>query len=400
MGRLLSPEGHDSVTTGSERHERGTAREVGLTFLRLGLISFGGPLAQVAVMREELVRRRGWLSDAAFLDLVAATNLLPGPNGTELAIHLGARRAGIRGLFAAGLAFIVPAALLVGMLAWLYVSYGSTPTLQTVLGGIKPVVIGIVVAALVGLGRRLLDRPGLVLLALGAAAVYLVGVNELLILAVGAAVPVLLALPAASRGGSPAVLLTSLAVGAAATVPITLGGIAAVFLKIGALLFGSGYVLLAFLRADLVERLGWLTDRQLLDAVSAGQVTPGPLFTTATFVGYLLAGPAGALVATIAIFTPAFVFAALLGRLVGWLRRHDLASRALDGLNAASLGLMGGVALLLGRAALTGPSGETFDPWWAVAMALATVLAIHGRLGPTPLVAAGAGVGLLRWLVA
>lgn len=400
MGRLLSPERHESVAAGSEPHERGTAREVGLTFLRIGLISFGGPLAQVAVMREELVRRRGWLSDAAFLDLVAATNLLPGPNGTELAIHLGARRAGIRGLVAAGLAFIVPAALLVGVLAWLYVSYGSTPTLQAVLGGIKPVVIGIVVAALAGLGHRLLDRPGLILLALGAAAAYLLGVNELLILAVGAAVPVLLALPALPRAGSSAALLTSVAVGAAVTAPVTLGGIAAVFLKIGALLFGSGYVLLAFLRADLVERLGWLTDRQLLDAVSAGQVTPGPLFTTATFVGYLLAGPAGAVVATVAIFTPAFVFAALLGPLVGWLRRHGLASRALDGLNAASLGLMGGVAVLLGGAALTGPTGEVFDPWWAAAMALATVLAIQGRVGPTLLVAAGGGIGLLRWLVA
>jgi chromate transporter len=286
------------------------------------------------------------------------------------------------------------------VLAWLYVSYGTTPTLQAVLGGIKPVVIGIVVAALAGLGRRLLDRPALILLALGAAAVYLVGVNELLILAVGAAVPVLLALPAASRARSSAALLTSLAVGGAATVPVTLEAIAAVFLKIGTLLFGSGYVLLAFLRADLVERLGWLTDRQLLDAVIAGQVTPGPLFTTATFVGYLLAGPAGAVVATIAIFTPAFVFAALLGPLVGWLRRHELASRALDGLNAASLGLMGGVAVLLGRAALSGPSGEPFDPWWAAAMVLATVLAVQGRVGPTLLVAAGAGLGLLRWLLA
>jgi chromate transporter len=398
VGRLLSPEGHEPVASGTEPQERGTAREVGLTFLRLGLISFGGPLAQVAIMREELVRRRGWLSDAAFLDLVAATNLLPGPNGTELAIHLGARRAGIRGLFAAGLAFIAPAALLVGVLAWLYVSYGSTPTLQAVLGGIKPVVIGIVVAALAGLARRLLDRPALVLLALGAAALYLVGVNELLILAVGAGLPVLLALPAARRAGS-AALFTSLAVAAAATVPVSLPAIAAVFLKIGALLFGSGYVLLAFLRADLVERLGWLTDQQLLDAVIAGQVTPGPLFTTATFVGYLLAGPAGAVVATIAIFTPAFVFAALLGPLVVWLRAHGLASRALDGLNAASLGLMGGVAVLLGRAALAGPSGDPFDPWWAAAMVLATVLAIGGRVGPTLLVAAGAGAGLLRWLV-
>jgi chromate transporter len=400
VGRLLSPEGQGSVTAESKPEERGTSREVGLTFLRLGLISFGGPLAQVAIMREELVRRRGWLSDAAFLDLVAATNLLPGPNGTELAIHLGARRAGVRGLFAAGLAFIVPAAVLVGVLAWLYVSYGSTPTLQSVLGGIKPVAIGIVVAALAGLGRRMLDRPALILLALGAAAVYLVGVNELLILAVGAAVPVLLALPAASRAGSPAAVFMPLALGAAAAVPVTLWGIAAVFLKIGAVLFGSGYVLLAFLRADLVERLGWLTDQQLLDAIIAGQVTPGPLFTTATFVGYLLAGPAGAIVATIAIFTPAFVFAGLLGPLVGWLRRHELASHALDGLNAASLGLMGGVAVLLGGAALSGPTGEPFDPWWAVAMVLATVLAITGRAGPTLLVAAGAGVGLVRWLVA
>jgi chromate transporter len=397
MGRVLR------VDQGAGGRPEGSVGEVARVFLRLGLIGFGGPLVHVALMRDEIVRRRGWIDDATFLDLVAATNLLPGPNSTELAIHLGLRRAGRPGILAAGLAFIVPPALIVLALAWLYVTYGSTPPAQALLAGIKPVVIGIVVVALAGLARRVAGRPAYFALATVAGAVYVLGVDELAILAAGALAGLALGLlegRTVGRALAIAAVAPATAWGAAAaasTLPITLGGIFAVFLKIGALLFGSGYVLLAFLRADLVLRLGWLSDRQLLDAVSAGQVTPGPLFTTATFVGYLLAGPAGALVATVAIFLPAFCFASLLGPIVRGLRSRPWAANGLDGLTASSLGLMGGVALLLGREALA-PTGMLDLVWIGLAVVAAAAMA-SGRLGATALIAIGGLVGVLRALV-
>lgn len=339
-------------------------RELALLFLKLGATAFGGPAAHVGMMEDEVVTRRGWLTRAQFLDYVGATNLIPGPNSTELAIHIGHLRAGWPGLIVAGASFILPAMLIVGAIAWGYVRYGSLPRVEGVLYGIKPVVIAIVAQALWRLGHTALRTFPLLLLGVIAAVAVAAGVNELAVL--GAAGLVMAAIQSASRTRPPVVrsMLTAAAAGlGGATTPTAVGAatqaapfgmwtLFLVFAKAGAVLFGSGYVLLAFIRADLVERLGWLTETQLLDAIAVGQVTPGPLFTTATFVGYLLAGPTGALVATIGIFLPAFIFVALSGPLVPRIRRSATAGAVLDGVNAASVALMAVVSWQLGRAAL------------------------------------------------
>jgi chromate transporter len=336
-------------------------------------------------MRREVVERRGWLDDRRFLDLVAVTNLLPGPNSTELAIHLGRLWAGWPGLLVAGVAFIVPAAAIVVGLAWAYVEYGTTPSGEALLYGVKPVVVAIVAAAIWELGRSGLRGTVAPALTVGVFAGYLIGVHELLLLAAGALLAVALR-GVGLRALTPmpfALRLEQLAVVA----DVRLADLFLIFLKIGAVLYGSGYVLVAFLRADLVERLAWLTDRQLLDAVAIGQVTPGPLFTTATFVGYLVAGIPGAVVATVAIFLPAFVFVAVAAPLVERLRDRPLTSALLDGLVAASLGLMAAVTVQLGREAI----GDPFTALVAVA-ALLTILV--ARVNSAWLVLAGAAAGL------
>ncbi|MGB0101166.1 MAG: chromate efflux transporter, partial [Nocardioides sp.] len=265
-------------------------REVAWTFLRLGTIAFGGPVAHTAMMREELVRRRGWVSDERFVDLMGATNLIPGPNSTELAIHLGWERARWRGLVLAGVCFILPAAVIVTVLAWAYVEHGSTPSAQWLLYGVVPAVMAIVVWALVGLLPTVVKSVWLGVLGGAALAAYLLGVHELVVLFGGAGVAVLAR--AVSRLGAHA-LVTPLAVLFPDPTAGQLGQLFLTMLKIGAVLYGSGYVLLAFLEGDLVDRLGWITDQQLLDAIAIGQVTPGPVFTTATFIGYLVAGVPG-----------------------------------------------------------------------------------------------------------
>ncbi len=345
---------------------RREVRDIAFLFLRLGTLAFGGPAAHIAMMEEEVVRRRRWMSREQFLDYLGATNLIPGPNSTELAIHIGHDKGGWPGLLAAGAAFILPAAIIVSAIAWGYRRYGTLPEVSGVLYGIRPIVIAIILQALWNLGRAAVKSRWLALLSVGAVVAVAAGVNELLVLA-GAGVAAALANCAAS--GKPAKarvlgLVAAVGVGAA---PLTAGGAVGVavapapfglwalflaFVKIGSVLFGSGYVLLAFLRADFVTRFGWLTEQQLLDATAVGQVTPGPVFTTATFVGYLLAGPVGASVATAGIFLPAFVFVALSGPLVPRLRRLPVAGAVLDGVNVASLALMAVVTWQLGRASL------------------------------------------------
>ncbi|MDQ6526988.1 chromate efflux transporter [Nocardioides sp. LHD-245] len=369
----------------------GSPREVAAVFLRLGLIAFGGPAAHIALMREELVRRRGWVSDQRFADLMGATNLIPGPNSTELAIHLGHDRARWRGLVTAGVCFILPAALMVGVLAWAYVEYGDTPAIGSVLYGVVPVVVAIVVWALVGLARTVLASRWLALLAGVALAAYLLGTPELAVLFGGAVVAALAhAVRALARRGDHALLgLPLLAL--AAPPDGRLPELFWTMLKIGAVLYGSGYVLIAFLEGDFVDRLGWVTQQQLLDAVSIGQVTPGPVFTTATFLGYLVAGLPGAVVATVAIFLPSFVFVGLLTRLTDWLRSRAWTAALLDGLNATALALMAGVALQLGRTGLV-------DVLTVVLAAGTLVLLWRTRLNSAWFIAAGAVVGVLRYL--
>lgn len=312
-----------------------------------------------------MVRRRGWLSREQFLDLLGVTNLIPGPNSTEMALHIGYVQQGWAGLLVAGSCFILPAAFLVGVIAWAYVQFGTLPEVAGLLYGVKPVVIAVVLQALWGLTRSALKTGSLVVTGLVAMALNVLGVHELVVL-FGTGVAVLLAqwsifqkqslsaqmLIAGVTAPTSALIPVPVAVATPTLVPLGLSALFLFFLKVGAVLFGSGYVLLAFLRADLVERWHWLTERQLLDAVAVGQVTPGPVFTTATFIGYLLLGPVGAVVATVGIFLPAFVYVALSGPLVRRLRRAPLAGAFLDGVNVASLALMAVVSWQLGSAAI------------------------------------------------
>jgi chromate transporter len=355
--------------------------ELALLFLRLGTTAFGGPAAHVALMEDEVVRRRGWLTREEFLDLLGATNLIPGPNSTEMALHIGRRRAGWAGLAVAGLCFILPAALLVLAIAWAYVRWGALPAADALLRGVKPVMIAIVAQALWSLGRAAVKDAFLAAVGIAAVAANLLGAHELvLLLAAGALVVAARARPP----GAALALLPALPVAAA---PYSLGLLFLTFAKIGAVLFGSGYVLLAFLRADFVERLHWLTESQLLDAVAIGQVTPGPVSSAATFIGYLLGGVPGAGLATAGIFLPAFVFVALSGSLVPRLRRSRVAGAFLDGVNVASLALMAVVAGQLGRAAIV--------DWPTGLLALgAAVALIRFRVGSVWLVLAGALAGL------
>ncbi len=369
--------------------------ELAAVFLRLGTIGFGGPAAHIAMMRDEVVRRRQWMTDPAFLDLVGATNLIPGPNSTEMAIHVGYARAGWPGLLVAGSCFIFPAMVIVGTTAWAYVRFGALPAAVGLLYGVKPVIIAIIAQALWGLGRTAVRTWLTAAAGVAALALFFLGVNELALLAAGGLAVMLAAnirrLTWAAAALVPAVTWTP-AAAIVTPVPFAMSALALAFLKIGSVLYGSGYVLLAFLRADFVLRLGWLTDRQLLDAVAVGQFTPGPVFTTATFVGYLLGGVPGAVVATVAIFLPAFVFVAASHPFIPRLRRSPWAGALLDGVNVTSLALMAGVTWQLGRVAVTNVTT-------AVLAAAAAVLLLRYRVNSAWLVAGGAFVGLAQTLL-
>ena len=374
----------------------GSLSEVAALFLKLGFVAFGGPAAHIALMRDEVVTRRRWVTEQQFLDLLGASNLIPGPTSTELAIYLGYARAGWRGLVLAGTLFILPAALISLALAWIYVRYGSTPEAVWLLYGIKPVIIAVVVQAIWALARTAVK--GWLLAAIGALVLglYAAGVNEIVLL-LGAGVLVMAARNAGRLRQRPRALALVPMLGAPA---LSTAGAAAVdpvslffvFLKIGAVLYGSGYVLLAFLRNDFVVRLGWLTDQQLIDAVAVGQLTPGPVFTTATFIGYIVAGTSGAALSTVAIFLPSFVFVAIVYPLVPRLRGSAWMSAFLDGVNVAAIGLMLAVTWQLGRSAVVdGPSA-------ALAL-VATILLLRWRINSVWLIAGAGVIGtLIRWL--
>jgi chromate transporter len=371
-------------------------REVALLFLKLGATSFGGPAAHTAMMHLEIVERRKWLTDQEFLDLIGATNLIPGPNSTEMAIHIGFLQAGWPGLIAAGLGFVAPAMLIVLALAWAYVRFGSTPQVQWLLYGIKPVVIAIIVQAIWNLGRKaaknlLLAVSGLLILVL----YFFFHLNEILLLFAGGLTIMLLTnfRTMKARGLKnlfipPLVEFNSLPVSTLAAIPYNLPLLFLTFLKIGAILYGSGYVLVAFLRADFVIRLGWLTDRQLLDAIAVGQITPGPLFTSATFIGYILGGVPGALLATFGIFLPSFVFVAISNPLIPRMRRSVWVGSFLDGINIASLSLMSAVTFQLGISSL-------FDLPTILIALISLGLLLRFKFNPTWMVAGGALAGLM-----
>ena len=378
----------------------GALREVVGLFLKLGCIAFGGPAAHVALFREEVVTRRRWVTEERFLDLLGMTNLIPGPNSTEMAIHLGYIRAGWPGLVAGGVCFIVPAMLIVWALAWAYVRYGTQPQAVWLLYGIKPVIIAVVAQAVWGLLRTAVKGPLLAAVGVAVLALYLAGVNEIALLFAGGLV-VLLARSVAARRAAVGVVPIAALLGSAAAVSAQAAMVASaslttlffVFLKIGSVLYGSGYVLLAFLRSDFVDRLGWLTDRQLLDAVAIGQFTPGPVLTAATFVGYLLGGGPGAVLATLGIFLPGFVFVAASGPLLPRIRASRWTAAILDGVNVAALGLMAGVAWELGRAAIV-------DAVTAALALVAVVLLIRFKTSSVWLILGGGAVGIAYRLVA
>ena len=411
-------------------------RELAGLFLKLGTIGFGGPAAHIAMMEDEVVERRGWLSRERFLDMVGATNLIPGPNSTEMAIHIGHARAGMKGLVVAGASFIFPAVLITVALAWVYVQYGTIPQAAPVLAGIRPVVVAIVLSALWKLSRKAMKGPRLWILALAIAAAVAIGSNEILALLAGGLIAMLTAPPStpddqkapesspageaghesaaappedegpsdptgstASLGGAAAGLLTvgfgKLAKGTvagaaliAATGAVSLTRLFLYFLTIGSVLYGSGYVLFAYIEGGLVGDLGWLTRQQLIDAVAIGQFTPGPVLSTATFVGYLVAGPMGAIVATLGIFLPSFAFVGLLARILPKLRASRRLGAFLDGLNASAVALMAVVTLKIATSSFTG--------WETVLLGIVAGIATFGfRVNAAFLVVGGALAGWL-----
>lgn len=377
----------------SESNSKTPLGEIFGFFLRLGLTAFGGPAAHIALMEREAVERRGWLSRERFLDLVGACNLLPGPSSTQVAMALGYTRGGWMGLAAAGVCFILPASLATLALAWAYVRYGSLPQAVGLLYGAKPVMVAIVAQAIWRLGRMALRGWGLALGGLACLAAVMAGVPPFAVLVTAGVLTLLVAWGRARRETAQAISWLPVGlvggVGAAgAAGSIGLGPIVLVFLKLGLVVFGSGYVLLEFLKADLVDRLHWITEPQLLDAVTAGQVTPGPVFATATFLGYLLHGWSGAGVATLAIFLPSFLMAAAVGALAGRIRQSKLAAAFLDGVNAAAVALMADVALALGRATL-------IDGWtWALGL-ISAFLLLRFHVNATWLILGGAAIGIL-----
>lgn len=365
-----------------------------LVFLRLGFTAFGGPAAHISMFRQEFVARRKWLTDEQFLDLLGATNLIPGPNSSEMAIHIGFLHAGWPGLIMGGLAFTLPAVLIVLVLSWAYVQFGTTPQADWLLYGIKPVMIAVIAQALWQLGRKTVNSRVAALLGIGVVGLYFLGINEVMLIFLGGLSLMIIRNWKRLRDIKQPhhlIFIPFLPVIGAAVVPLSMATLFLVFLKIGSILYGSGYVLVAFLRADLVTRLGWLTEKQLIDAIAIGQITPGPLFTTATFIGYLLAGVPGALIATLGIFLPSFVFVAISNPLIPKLRRSIWAGSFLDGVIIASLGLMGAVGWQIGLVSIV-------DIPTAAIFAISLVLLLRFRLNSTWLILLGAVVGIILYI--
>ena len=372
--------------------------ELARLFLKLGTVAFGGPPAHIAMMEDEVVSRRGWLTREQFLDFLGATNLIPGPNSTEMAIHVGRIRAGWPGLLVAGASFILPSAVMVTALAWAYVRFGSLPQVAGLLYGVKPIVIALIVQAVLKLAKTAVKSTWIAVVGVFAALGTVLGVDQLAVLAGGGLLTGLVYWVRSGRRTSAKALFLSGSGFSAFAAP---SGIAAsfsrtalflVFLKIGAILFGGGYVLVALIRSNLVAGLGWISEQQLLDAIAIGQVTPGPLSTTATFIGYLLAGVPGAVIATVAIFLPAFFFVAMSGPLVPRLRQSPVAGAVLDGVNVAALALIAVVSWQLFRAAVV--------DWTTLVLAgVSFFLLFRYRVNSVWLMLGGAAIGVgATWL--
>jgi len=388
--------GHPAMHLSDTGKWHKTSQVIGL-FLRIGLISFGGPAASIALMEQEVVSKRSWLSREHFLDLMAATNLVPGPNAVEMASHIGYIHAGWPGLFAGGASFILPGFLASLALGWLYVRFGSLPQADALFYGVNPAVVGIILVATYRLGRAALrDWPALALFAL-CFAFSLLGINEVLLLLAAGVAGVLIYARQNLQGKLPVLFLTGGTwAGVSAALPAWLDHrlvkLGLFFLKVGSLLFGSGMVLFAFIQRDVVERFGWLTQRQLVDAIAVGQMTPGPVLSSATFIGYVVAGLPGALVATLGVFLPSFIIVALIGPWIPRLRRSAIAQAFLRGVNAAVVALILSVAIALLRAAVV-------DIPTALIAAGATLILWRFQPETFWLVLAGALIGLARYVI-
>jgi len=371
--------------------------EMAKLFFRIGATAFGGPASLIAMMYDETVVRRKWLTDQEFLDMIGATNLIPGSNSTEMAIHLGYKRAGRWGMLVGGVSFFLPAFLVVLALAWAYVRFEKIPEVGLLLYGIKPVVVAVIFKALLSLGQKAINGKLLAVITAGVLGLYFLGVNEILLLFTGALLYMLITnIQSVHKTAVGALFLTpftgikalTLSAAAASSVPFSLQLLFLTFFKIGAVLYGSGYVLLAFLRADFVVRLGWLTEQQLLDAIAIGQLNPGPFFSTATFIGYFLSGYPGAVIATVGILLPSFILSILTSPLIPRIRESKWVGSFMDGINAASIGLMAAVTWQIGRASL-------IDPFTIVLALAAAVALFRFKVNSTLLVLGGAAAGLL-----
>jgi len=378
--------------------QRQRLQELAIAFLKLGTVAFGGPAAHIAMMDEEFVQRRQWLDRPKLMDMIGFANLIPGPNSTEIAIHIGLERGGWRGLIVAGTCFILPALIIVWIFAVIYKQYQTLPQLNALLYGIKPVIIAILIQALWKLRTAGIKNISTGMILVLTIALFYAGINEILLLFGSGLVLMVLKKWRSPPTSLPLIFLpTSVdsvtsAVELAEKEPATWSGIFLTFLKIGSVLYGGGYVLLAFLQKELVERSHWITSQQLLDAIAVGQFTPGPVFTTATFVGYLIGGNAGAIAATVGIFLPSFIFVAVFSRFLETLRRSPLMAGFLDGVNSASLGLMVVVTLQLGRTSLT-------DILTLVLALISCILLFTTKINSTWILMTGAAIGLISGFV-
>ena len=335
--------------------------ELASLFLKLGVIGFGGPAVHIALMEEEVVRKRAWMSHEHFLDLVGATNLIPGPNSTEMTMHIGNERAGWKGLVLAGCCFIVPAVIITALFAWAYQLYGRLPQVRPFIYGIQPAIIAVIVVTMIALGKKALKSVQLGILGIAAAAAVLAGFNEIYVLFGAGFTGIILYFLRASRNNAAGLIPFGLLQMNHTAVDVSTLKLFLLFLKVGAILYGSGYVLFAFLDAELVAK-GLLTKQELIDAIAVGQFTPGPVFSSATFIGWQLGGLPGAIAATVGIFLPSFLFVALLNPLIPKLRRSAVMAAFLDTVNIASIAIILSVIVEMSR--------ETLLDWRTILIAV------------------------------
>ncbi|ACK71717.1 chromate transporter, chromate ion transporter (CHR) family [Gloeothece citriformis PCC 7424] len=374
-------------------------------FFKLGIIGFGGPAAHIAMMEDEVVTRRAWLGRSQFLDLVGATNLIPGPNSTEMAIHIGYVYGRLPGLIIAGICFILPAVLITGVFAWLYKSYGNVPEFYPLLYGIKPVVIAIIFNALWKLGKKAVKTRRLLFIGIGVVLLCLLGINEIVALLIGGIVGMLWIVMLPPKATTSMIIgglgfnlaLVSSTSATTSLVTPNLWQLGLFFLKIGSVLFGSGYVLFAFLEGQLVGEYQWLTQQQLIDAIAVGQFTPGPVLSTSTFIGYQILGIPGAIVATLGIFFPSFIFVLILNPLIPKLRQSKWTGAFLDAVNVSAVALMVVVTFNLTGAVILKTSGRLpIDIVAILIAAIAAILLLRYKINSAWLVLGGAVIG---WII-